>query len=245
MQNNNLVGLVAVLTEKPRIILEAPEWERKQYEAKVKAPRRSGVIDEIVVRMPATAIGLKKAPQQLKEGKEILIVGSIGSENVNTEDKRKQRVKIFVLASSVIINEPPAEQQNSIYIEGNICKLPLHRKTPKKKIDITEMIIAVNNNGKSAFVPVICWGNMAVFAKTLRVGQPVKIKGRLQSRRYVKVIDGEKHTMTAYEVTAKELGYIEEGIEKRILEETNAGAAQSAPDGATQEASKRLQEYGA
>ncbi len=56
--------------------------------------------------------------------------------------------------------------------------------------------------GQTDYIPCICWGRNALFAAGLNVGSKIKIDGRIQSRKYNKVIDGIAHTLTAYEVSA-------------------------------------------
>ena len=72
------------------------------------------------------------------------------------------------------------------------------------------MLIAVNRPyGKSDYIPCICWGRNARFAAGFEVGGHVQIWGRIQSREYVKKLEGdEAQKRVAYEVSVSKLEYI-------------------------------------
>ncbi|MBR2894783.1 MAG: single-stranded DNA-binding protein, partial [Oscillospiraceae bacterium] len=54
-------------------------------------------------------------------------------------------------------------------------------------------------------LPCIAWGQVAVFTGSLDVGSPLALEGRVQSRLYTKVIDGEATERTAFEVSIMQL----------------------------------------
>jgi len=59
---------------------------------------------------------------------------------------------------------------------------------------------------KSDYIPCIAWGRNARFASNLKVGQNVKIWGRIQSREYQKRIDEDTSiTKIAYEVSVSKI----------------------------------------
>ena len=73
-------------------------------------------------------------------------------------------------------------------------------------------MIAVNRSyNKSDYIPIIAWGRNARFAKSLKVGNNVRIWGRIQSRNYQKRIsDEETITKTAYEVSVNRMELVED-----------------------------------
>ena len=86
-----------------------------------------------------------------------------------------------------------------------------HRFTGKHLLEeIADMLIAVNRPyGKSDYIPCICWGRNARFAAGFEVGGHVQIWGRIQSREYVKKLEGEEaQKRVAYEVSVSKLEYI-------------------------------------
>lgn len=101
--------------------------------------------------------------------------------------------------------------ENSIFIDGYICKEPKYRETPLGR-EITDILLAVNRPyGKSDYIPCICWGRNARFAGNLEIGTHIQIEGRIQSREYQKKIsDDEFEARTAYEVSASKIEVVEE-----------------------------------
>ena len=75
--------------------------------------------------------------------------------------------------------------------------------------EIADLLIAVNRSyNKSDYIPCIAWGRNARFAKNLAVGEKIAISGRIQSRIYTKMIEGESFEKTAYEVSIIEMNQL-------------------------------------
>ena len=93
---------------------------------------------------------------------------------------------------------------------GYICKEPVYRKTPLGR-EIADVLIAINRTyRKSDYVPCILWGRNAKFCETLKVGELVKLSGRIQSRTYEKKLDnGQLIKKTAYEVSVSKFANID------------------------------------
>jgi single-stranded DNA-binding protein len=64
-------------------------------------------------------------------------------------------------------------------------------------------MLAVNRAfGKSDYLPCIAWGRNAQYAARFRVGDRLRIGGRLQSREYQKLLEnGEYMSRNAFEVS--------------------------------------------
>jgi single-stranded DNA-binding protein len=79
----------------------------------------------------------------------------------------------------------------------------VYRSTPFGR-EICDMMLAVNRAfGKSDYVPCIAWGRNAQYASRFRIGDRVRLTGRLQSREYQKLLEnGEYMIRMAYEVSA-------------------------------------------
>ena len=69
------------------------------------------------------------------------------------------------------------------------------------------MLLAVNRAyNKSDYIPTIAWGRNSRFCKSLKVGDNIRIWGRLQSREYQKKIsDTEVVKKVAYEVSISKM----------------------------------------
>jgi len=95
--------------------------------------------------------------------------------------------------------------ENSVELAGTICKPPTLRQTPLGR-EICDILLAVNRRyGRSDYLPCITWGQNARLASQLQVGDRLVLLGRLQSREYIKNVDGEALRRTSFEVSINEL----------------------------------------
>ena len=76
-----------------------------------------------------------------------------------------------------------------------------------RKPGVGDLMLAVSRRyGRADYLPVIAWGQLAVRAARLQVGDPLSLEGRVQSRAYRKVLeDGSIQDRVAYEVSAMHL----------------------------------------
>jgi single-stranded DNA-binding protein len=100
--------------------------------------------------------------------------------------------------------------ENDVSINGYICKEPVYRKTPLGR-EIAEAMIAVNRKyGKADYIPCLFWGRNARFLEKLAIGDFLAVKGRLQSRIYVKNVgDGKLEQRTVYELSASQIATLD------------------------------------
>lgn len=192
----------AIITGK---ICEAPVFTHSIfgeafYSFKIEVPRLSDYNDIL----PVTA-----SERLLTEGiamnTNVTIVGQIRSYNKMIEGAN--RLVLTVFARDMILDpEGTPENPNQVVLNGCICKEPIYRMTPFER-EISDLLVAVNRAyNKSDYIPCIAWGRNARYAKTLKIGQQLRITGRMQSRQYEKLQpDGSKLVKTAYEVSVSSL----------------------------------------
>lgn len=142
-------------------------------------------------------------------GRYISISGNMRSFNLHTEDRTHLKLSVFAREIELLqydITEDDRSESNKIYLEGYICKEPIHRETPSGR-EITDLFIAVNRPyGKSDYLPCICWGRNAKLTSNFKVGDSVQVLGRIQSREYMKKIsDMEAEKRIAYEISLREV----------------------------------------
>ena len=142
-------------------------------------------------------------------GEYVQINGQFRSYNRHEEKRNRLVLSVFAREVSFVEEETDKAKTNQIFLDGYICKAPVYRKTPLGR-EIADMLIAVNRPyGKSDYIPCICWGRNARFAAGFEVGGHVQIWGRIQSREYVKKLEGEEaQKRVAYEVSVSKLEYI-------------------------------------
>ena len=143
------------------------------------------------------------------EGEYIHVMGQFRSYNRHEEKKNRLVLSVFAREVNFVEEEGDKVKSNQIFLDGYICKPPVYRKTPLGR-EIADLLIAVNRPyGKSDYIPCICWGRNARFAAGFEVGGHVQIWGRIQSREYVKKLEGEEaQKRVAYEVSVSKLEYI-------------------------------------
>ena len=92
-----------------------------------------------------------------------------------------------------------------IELQGVICKPPILRRTPLGRC-ISDMMLAVNRRyGRADYLPCIAWGQVAMLTGRMDVGETLSLEGRVQSRAYTKVVDGQPQERTAFEVSIMHL----------------------------------------
>lgn len=113
------------------------------------------------------------------------------------------RLVLTVLAREIAEGAGPDEDR--VTLLGAICKEPILRVTPMGR-EICDIILAVNRRyRRSDYIPVISWGSQARLTAGLPVGTRLLVRGRLQSREYIKIIDGTPYARLAFEVSAADI----------------------------------------
>ena len=158
--------------------------------------RLSGAADTLNVVLRRDMI-----PPELEEGVPVRVTGELRS--FNNKSGVGNRLILTVFTRSLTPWDGPDE--NRITLTGAICKPPVLRTTPMGR-EICDLLLAVGRRyHRSDYIPVIAWGLQAREAATADVGDRLTVQGRLQSRTYTKIIDGECHERLAYEVSASDV----------------------------------------
>lgn len=171
------------------------------YVFDMNVPRTSGITDTVPVMVSERMCNI----ESIKVGNLYEVIGQFRSYNKHEERKNRLVLSVFVTEMREL-DEEEFVGENNIVILGYICKEPVYRKTPLGR-EIADLLIAVNRAyGKSDYIPCIAWGRNARYASTLEVGEPVKLKGRIQSREYVKKTgEEETETRVAYELSVSQI----------------------------------------
>ncbi|MCC8357564.1 MAG: single-stranded DNA-binding protein [Oscillospiraceae bacterium] len=133
---------------------------------------------------------------------QIRITGELRS--FNNKSGSGNRLVLTILARE-IRPESDSYDENHISLLGTVCKAPTLRVTPMGR-EICDVILAVGRRyHRSDYIPVIAWGQQARQTALVPVGTQLSVQGRLQSRPYTKVIDGQIYQRVAYEVSAADI----------------------------------------
>ena len=109
----------------------------------------------------------------------------------------------MVLVREVSLDAP--EDNNVISLRGELVRPVVFRRTPLGR-EIADLMVKVPRPYSGVdYIPCVVWGRCARFCAHLGRGTMLEATGRLQSREYVKVLDGVQETRTAYELSIGKL----------------------------------------
>ncbi|HBA49424.1 MAG TPA: single-stranded DNA-binding protein [Lachnospiraceae bacterium] len=194
---NNMVCIKGRIVSELRYSHEV--FGEKFYLLDIGAGRDSGYMDVIPLMVSEKLMDTGED----YTGRTVSVVGQLRSYNRHEEGKRRLELSVFVQDIRFPEEgEGDSSTHNRIALDGFLCKEPVYRKTPKGR-EIADILLAVNRPyGKSDYIPCIAWGRNAKQAARFEVGTAVKIRGRIQSREYVKqVSETEVENRVAYEVS--------------------------------------------
>lgn len=205
MMKNNKVTLIGQIADK--LVFSHEIYGNKFYNFKIDCRRPSGVIDTLPVTISEKIVNIKN----LEKGLNVKLDAQLRTYNNYYHDGKQQNTKlkisIFVKDIEILDNDEDVNYKNEIYLNGFICKKPQYRETPRNR-SICDLIIAVNYSyGKSAYIPSIAWENDAKFCnKEAKIGDNIKIWGKIQSREYdKKICDDITIKKVAYEVSISKM----------------------------------------
>ena len=160
----------------------------------LEVPRLSGAVDTL----PVVADYRTLCRMDLSGGQMLTVSGQIRSHNIRENGVR--RLMIFVYAMDICAED--GEPVNDCVIEGPLCREPTYRRTPLGR-EICDVLRAVPRAVQRAdYPPCILWGRTAQEIAACHTSERIRIRGRLQSREYTKLIDGGSENRIAYEISA-------------------------------------------
>ena len=180
-----------------RSILSHVSRDVEFYTFPLEVARLSGNIDRlnIIVRRELLE------QTELEEAACLTVIGELRS--FNNKSDTGNRLIITVYAKELRFDE--STDSNRVWLTGTLCKKPNLRTTPMGR-DICDLMLAVNRHyGRSDYLPCIAWGARAREAAEWDIGTVISLEGRIQSRCYIKTIDGEPVEKTAFEVSVTDL----------------------------------------
>lgn len=194
IRGENKISLRGQVAAEPR--LSHQNHGVDYYIAPLRVPRLSGADDVVNV------VVAKPDLDPWTEGRWLSVQGEVRS--YNNRSGQGSRLVITVLARTA--QETGDETgENRLILAGVLCKPAVCRRTPLGR-EICDLLLAVNRSyGRADYLPCIAWGSLAVYCGEREVGERLRLEGRLQSRQYFKVVDGEKVARTAYEISIMNL----------------------------------------
>ncbi len=162
------------------------------YSFDLASRRSSGVAD--VLRVNISSYLFDTPPQR---GDKVSLIGQVRTYQQKEGTQNHLLIIFFGLEVLDYI-----EDINEVILTGFLCKQPSYRITPLGR-EICDLILAVNRSQRrSDYLPCIGWGRLSRRLAKLEVGSKLRLKGRLQSRQYEKVMEGgEVLQKVAYEIS--------------------------------------------
>lgn len=188
----NRITLVGNLLELPCFSHE--NHGKQFFRFYLEVPRLSGAVDIL----PIIAEDRILNEIDLSGGSCLEVVGQIRSHNARTDGRR--HLMVFVFASSVrAVEDTP---RNDVELEALVCREPIYRRTPMGREICDVMLAAPRAFHRADYLPCILWGRIALEASRCRIGDRLRIQGRLQSRIYTKLTEEGAFERTTYEISA-------------------------------------------
>jgi len=199
IQNNEVIVCGKIASD---VLYSHETSGKKFYTSDIKIMRLSERHDMIRLTIPEKIL----KTISLCNGAYVKVTGQFRSYNMMVEDKSRLILTLFVTGMEILNEFFEWDYENTIYLDGYLCKPPVYRQTPNRT-EVTNLLIATNRNyGMSCYIPCICWANNARHAKKFNIGDRFKIKGRIQSKEYTKNYpDGTTEQRVAYEVSIQKI----------------------------------------
>ena len=191
----NLVRLCGTAADEP--VFSHESRSIRFYSFPLTVRRLSGAADTVnIIARESLLSGLS-----LKPGARLAGSGELRAVN----NKSGGGAKLVITVFARLLEPGDADDENSVELCGTVCKQPILRRTPLGR-EICDVILAVPRRySRSDYIPVICWGAQARDTAPCPVGTRLCVRGRIQSRRYTKLLDGVPMERTAFELSVNEL----------------------------------------
>ncbi|MDR1150147.1 MAG: single-stranded DNA-binding protein [Clostridiales bacterium] len=207
MSQDNLNNIVKISGEiNNEVIFSHTVYRENFFEFKLKTKRLSDNFDILPIIVSEKFL----VNNLYTQGAYIEVIGSLRSYNKFNKETNTTNLILNIFAKEINfkIDESYSSKKDANYIEliGFLCKTPIFRVTPFGR-EIADLLIAVNRAyNKSDYIPCIMWGKNAKISCDFKIGDKIKVIGRIQSRSYQKKISNkETIEKMAYEVSVYEI----------------------------------------
>ena len=199
-ENSILLCGVAATDAEPRYVNRG----RQYYGFQLDVMRLSGAMDSLNVVVAEDCL----PGAGVRTGDTLCVTGQIRTFNNKSGTGSRLVISVYALD----ITPTAGEYANLVQLKGVVCKAPVLRRTPMGR-EICDIMLAVNRRyGRADYLPVILWGRAAREVALLETGDELHVRGRLQSRSYIKNEGDRQITRIAFEVSVTEvLGNEEDG----------------------------------
>jgi primosomal replication protein N len=184
------------------LVAEPPSFSHESrgirfYVCPLETCRLSGTVDRLNLVLRQSML----SDELLAPGSWLHVSGQLRSFNNRSGVGNRLILTVFVRQ----MQAGDGVDENHILLTGTVCKSPTLRITPMGR-EICDIILAVPRRyHRSDYIPVIAWGLQAQEIAALPVGTQLTVRGRLQSRVYTKIVQGQPEQRMAFEVSAADI----------------------------------------
>ena len=186
-----------------------PEFSHENHSKRfsrlyLEVPRLSGAVDVLpVIAEENLLTGLDPTA-----GSMLTVTGQVRSHNQRTDGVR--HLMIFVFASNIVVED--GEPVNDVILEGPLCREPNFRTTPLGREICDAMLAVPRAFHRADYLPCILWGRIAHEVSRCHTRDVISVRGRLQSRTYVKQTEAGPQQRIAYEISALTAEIVEQDM---------------------------------
>jgi len=190
----NCIHLIGTVVREP--VFDHELYGERFFSMLIGVKRDSGTVD----LLPVTVSDRLTDAGSLQADSSVEIEGQIRSYSSFENGRSHLVLTVFAKSIGVVYDAP---HENRAELCGEILHSPVCRKTPLGR-EISDMMLNVRRSYKKRdCVPVIAWGRNAQWCSRLEDNSRIYVKGRLQSRVYIKTDEqGERIKRVTYEVSA-------------------------------------------
>ena len=173
--------------------------------------RRSGKADVLPVTFGAHLL----QDFDFVPGDYIKLDGCLRSRNYYEGGKRALQGFVHALSVSKVTEEEydEATNRNMAHLQGFVCLPVAQRLTRCKGRNIADVMIASTRQGcQSNYISCVLWGEQALEASTYQMGDKLDVRGRYQSRLYIRKVDNNIVERVIYELHISEVIKLQNAI---------------------------------
>ncbi len=195
-----------------KVILQEPTYtihDKSYTKYYVAVHRKSGKADAL----PVIVGGHLLKNCTVAPGDFVKITGCLRSRNYYESGKRALQGFVHALAISAITEDEynEATDRNIVHMQGYVCMPVTERLTKRKGRNIADIMLATaRQNCQTNYISCVVWGDQALEAADYQIGDKLDIKGRYQSRSYIRKVGENIVERVIYELHVYEVTKIQE-----------------------------------
>lgn len=199
METQNIITLLGIADTEVEELQNINGTKVKCWHITLRTDRHSGTPDYEQIYWTEKASTDDLLP--FIQGMPVMVIGKMQT----AKDFKTNRVLTFVAADYIgVVQGENYQLQNDVKIVGKLGKGIEYRvkKSGKRITNLMLEVPSVFRVNTNCYIPCICWQSVADKAKDWQVGDEVELTGRLQSRDFIKKVEGaEDIKRTIYEVS--------------------------------------------